>query len=284
MGTSLAVFGVALALGLVAVVWVWRDRKAIGLRDAYRLVEAGLPNERELIDAAAGRIERRQMVSTVGGAIGGAIGLGLVAYVGAAWPGLIWSALFATFGVGLATCWMHFKAVGAARNAGPRAASLRPRRLGDFLVWPEIVVQYGALVLPLAAIWLGVLVVVGGDRPNRGWLLIGAAAVAVVIYVIAFVLQARVLRLSQAATGEEELRWEEAMRAATLRELSEVMTWSCWFLGAGAAISFDDPGSVPSFVEPLIFVLFGLGFVVMGVAQVAGTTKWGLRRSQHAFG
>ncbi len=284
MRTSLAVFGVALALGLVAVVWVWRDRKAIGLRDAYRLVEAGLPNERELVDAAAARFEQRQLVSTVGGALGGAIGLGVVAYVGTALPGLIWSALIATFGVGLAICWMHFKSVSAARTAGPRAASLRPRRLTDFLVWPEVVVQYGALVLPLAAVWLGVLVVTGGERPGRGWALLGGAAVALAIYLIALVLQSRVLRLSQAATGELELRWEEAMRAATLRELSEVMTWSCWFLGAGAAISFDYPASVPSFVEPLMLVLFGLGVVVMGVAQVLGATKWGLRRSQRAFG
>lgn len=284
MGTSLAVFGVALALGLVAVVWVWRERKEIGLREAYRLVEAGLPNERGLIDAAAARFEQRQMVSTVGGAIGGAIGLGVVAYAGAALPGLIWSGLICTFGVGLAICWMHFKAVAAARKAGPRTASLRPRRLADFLVWPEIAVQYGALVLPAAAIWLGVLVVTGDDSPRRGWVLLGAAAVALGIYGIALMLQARVLRLSQAATGEDELRWEEAMRAATLRELREVMTWSCWFLGAGAAISFEYPASVPSFVEPLMLVLFVVGVVVVGVAQMLGATKWGLRRSQRAFG
>ncbi|MGC4938292.1 hypothetical protein [Kribbella sp. DT2] len=284
MGTALGVFGVALVAGLVAVVWVWRDRKAIGLKAAYRLVEAGLPNDRDLVAVAATRFEQRQLVSTIGGAIGGALGLGVVMYVGAALPGLIWSALISTFGVGFAICWMHFKTVGDARKAGPRTASLRPRRLTDFLVWPEVVVQYGALVLPLAAVWLGVMVAAGDDRPSRGWALLGAAAVALAIYVTALALQARVLRLSQAATGEPELRWEEAMRAATLRELSEVMTWSCWFLGAGAAISFEYPRSVPSFVEPIMLALFAVGVVVMGVAQVSGSTKWGLRRSQRAFG
>jgi hypothetical protein len=281
---STVYFGGAMIGVLIVAVMVWRDRKSIGLTAAYRLVNAGLPNDLDLVKAAASRFERRQLASTIGGSIGGWIGVGGVLYFGAPVLALIWSALIGTFGVAVAICWLHFRAVRAARPSGPRTASLRQRKLADFLVWPEIVAQYAVLVLPLTAGWLGVQVLTGDDRPERGWLLIGAAAVALAIYLVASVLQLRVLRLSQAATQESELRWEEAMRAATLRELSEVMTWTCWFLGAGAALSFELPRGLPSFLGPLTIVLFGLGFVVMGVAQVLGATKWGLRRSQRAFG
>jgi hypothetical protein len=263
----------------------WRKRKETGLAEAYDLVrEAGLPNETDRVMAAARRFEQRHTVFTIGGWFGCALGLISFVYAGVGLTGLVWWGLVGTFGAGVAICVLRFRAVRSARTDGPRTASLRQRRLSDFLVWPEIVIQYGVLVLPLASVALGVLVLTGDEEPRRGWLLVAAGALSLLIYVAATILQRRVLGLNQVASEESELRWEEALRASTLRDLADVMMLTCWLMGGVVAVSFDWPDGLPSFVQPVTYVLFGGGIVAMGVAKLMSGTKWGLRRSQRVIG
>jgi hypothetical protein len=179
---------------------------------------------------------------------------------------------------------LHVRAVRSAKIDGPRTAFLRQRRLSDFLVWPEIVVQYGVLVLPLASGALGVLVLAGDERPHRGWLLVIAAVLSLLIYAAATILQRRVLGLNQVASEESELRWEEALRASTLRDLAGVMMMTCWLMGGVVAVSFDWPDGLPSYVQPVTYILFGGGIVAIGVVKLMSGTKWGLRRSQRVIG
>lgn len=275
----------AVAIGLtIGSVLVWRRRAEAGLTEAYDLVQAGLPNETELVQAAARRFEQRQAGAVIGAWLGGIIALGAFASQGSPIIGLLWSGLIGTFGVAVATCVFHFRAVRAARRDGPRLARLGPRRLRDYLIWPEIVAQYGELVLPLATAAVGVLVLTGQDEPRIGWALVGAGVAGLLICGIAHVLQRRVLALSQSASGESELRWAEALRAATLRELSQTMMWACWFLGGATIVAADLPAGLPSFVEPLSYGLFCGGIAVLVGAQLSGSGKWGLRRSQRAIG
>lgn len=275
---------VSLMIGVtVTAVLVWRQREELGLKKAYDLVNAGLPNETELVQAAAKQFRQRQAASTIGSWLGGATALIVLAIVHSPIVGLLWSVVAGMFGVAVAVYGVHLRTVRAARREGPRLARLGQRRLRDYLVWPEIAGQYVALVLPVAAVAIGVLVLVDHDDPRIGWTLAGVPVVGLLISAAALVLQRRVLRLSQSAGGESELRWEEAMRAATLRDLGEVIIWSCWLLGGGTAVSVSLPAGMPSFAEPLTLVLFCGGVVVMGMAALA-SGKWGLRRSQRALG
>lgn len=275
--------GVAVGFTIGSVL-VWRQREEIGLKRAYDLVRAGLPNETELVKAAARRFQHRQEASTIGGWLGGITGLIVFVALGSPIIGLLWSGLIGTFGVAVAICAFHLRAVRAAHREGPRLARLGQRRLRDYLIWPEIIAQYGELVLPLAATAIGVLVLTGHDDPKVGWTLVGVGVACLLICAIALVLQRKVLQLSQAASEESQLRWDEALRAATLRELSEMMMWACWLLGGAAIILADLPSGLPSFVEPLGLVLFCGGIAVLVVAQLSGSGKWGLRRSQRAIG
>jgi len=115
------------------------------------------------------------------------------------------------------------------------------------------------------------------------WMFAGVA-VGVTIGTVLVWRQRKVLALSRPASGESELRWAGALRAATLRELSEMMMWACCFLGGATVIAADLPAGLPSFVEPLGLVLLCGGIVVLAVAQFSGAGQWGLRRSQRAIG
>lgn len=265
-------------------VLVWRQRAEIGLKEAYDLVNAGLPNETEQVQAAAKRFRQRQEARTLGSWLGGTTGLIVLAALGAPIIGLLWSALSGMLGVAIAISWLHGRAIRTAGQEGPRLARLGQRRLRDYLIWPELVAQYAVLVLPVATAVIGVVVLAGYDDPRTGWTLVGVAVPCLLICGFVLVLQRRVLELSQPAAGESELRWEEALRAATLRDLSETMMWAAWLLGGGAIITVDLPSRLPSFVEPLSYVLFGGGIAVLAVAQLSSSGKWGLRRSQRALG
>ena len=268
----------------IGAVITWRQREEFGLQAAYNLVNAGLPNDSDLVKAAAKRFQRRQEAFTIGSWLGGFSSLVVLVYLGSPIIGILWSALIGMLGVAIAICTLHFRAVRAARQDGPRLAALGHRRLRDYLIWPEIVFQYGVLVLPLATACLGVLVLARYDDPGVGWTLIGVGLVCLAICAVALVLQQRVLHLSQPASGEDALRWEEALRASTLRDLSEVMMWACWLLGGAAVITADLPAEMPAFIEPLTYILFGGGIVGMLVAQTLASGKWGLRQSQRAIG
>lgn len=275
---------VAVAIGFtVGSVLVWRQRQEIGLKQAFALVQAGLPNETELVQAAARRFQQRQATSTIGAWLGGISALIVFAALGSPIMGLLWSALIGMFGVAVAVCVVHLRAVRGARRDGPRLASLGQRRLRDYLIWPEIIAQYGQLLLPLITAAIGVLVLTRHDL-RIGWTLVGVGVACLLVCAIAVVLQRKVLELSQPASGESELRWQEALRAATLRELSGMMMWICWSLGGVAIVSADLPPGLPSYIEPITLVLFCGGIAVLSAAQLAGAGKWGLRRSQRAIG
>jgi hypothetical protein len=268
----------------IGAVLVWRQRAEIGLKQAYDLVQAGLPNETELVQAAATRFRQRQAATTIGSWLGGAVALLALGTLGEPLIVLVWCAMSGLFGVAAAVCVLHYRTVRATRPQGPRLASLGQRRLRDYLVWPEIACQYVAVVLPLATAGVGIVVLTTADDPRTGWTLIGIALGCLLVCVAGTILQRKVLALPQPASGESELRWEEALRAATLRDLSELMVWVCWLLGGAAVITVDLPSGLPAFVEPLSYVLFGGGIAVLAVTTLSSAGKWGLRRSQRALG
>lgn len=275
----------AVAIGFtIGAVLVWRKQEEIGRKRAYALVQAGLPNETEVVQAAARRFQHLHAASTIGGWLGGIGALIVFAALGSPVMGLLWSGLIGTFGVAVAACVFHLHAIRTARPEGPRLASLGQRRLRDYLLWPEIVAQYGVLALPLTTAAVGVLVLTGQDASTTGWALVGAGVASMLVCAIAHVLQRKMLAVSQAVSGESELRWAEALRAATLRELGGLMMWACWCLGGVVIISVDLPSRLPAFVESLGYVLCGGGIVVLVVAQASASGKWGLRRSQRAIG
>ncbi|MDX6240432.1 MAG: hypothetical protein QOG10_5252 [Kribbellaceae bacterium] len=241
-------------LVLSTILWglLFWQRRAVARRDVGRLVKrAGLPAAPELVAAAEDRFTRRQAALTVG------------------------------------ACIAHFNMLRSGRAGGPRAASLRQRRLLDFLTPAEVAVQYGLLTLPLLTGVLGVLTLAGDDHPQRGWALIAAAAGAVLIVAGSAALQRWALRASQPSGGEVELRWEEATRAAMLRDLSAVAVGSSWALGGltGYSAAIDWPGRYPGFVVSLAIGLYLLGTLALAwVVLASAIGRKTLSRSQQVIG
>jgi hypothetical protein len=233
-----------------------------------------------LVEAAVTRFRRQREALTIGGWIGCSVGaIGLTAS-GLKTAAELWWATVAMLGAAIAICVLQFRAVRAARADGPRTASLRQRMMVDFQSWPELVAQFGSMLLPVVTGGLGVLVLTGDHNASRGWLLVIPSIAAVAIAAIAVVLQIRLVRLSQVATEEAELRWEEALRAASVRELASIITWTCWILGASVAFSFEWPSGTPGFVEPLTYGLVVGGLLLMSVGGLIATSSWGLRWPQ----
>jgi hypothetical protein len=277
-------------LVMSTILWrlVFWQRRAAARRDVTRLVErAGLPAEPELVAAAEHRFTRRQAALSLGawlGSVAGIVPYGLMRGTPAALA--CWAAL-AMVGMGVGACFAHFNTLRSSRVAGPRAASLRQRRLLDFLTPAEVAVQYGLLTLPLLTGVLGVLTLTGDDDPQRGWALIASAAGAGLIVAGSAALQRWALRASQTSGGEVELRWEEATLAAMLRDLSAVAVGSSWALGGltGFSAVTDWPGRYPGFVTSLASCLYLLGTLALAwVVLAAAIGRKTLSRSQQVIG
>ncbi|WP_425829646.1 hypothetical protein [Kribbella sp. DT2] len=258
-----------------------------------RLVNrGGLPPVPELVSSALRWHERRQLI-TIGGTLAGVLAGGaviviadqvvdidLVASDGLDVRLLTWMLAAAAAVGGGATLLHSYRSVLAARAGGPRTAALRPRQLSDYLSPIEIAIHRGAVLLPLAAVGLGVVVLAGSDHPASGWILIASGLIAVPLWVVGLWLQQLALRVNQASGGEVELRWQEALRAATLRDLGSAVVTVSWLLGASVPMSFQWPSDIPGFVEPATTGLFLVAIAALCVIWTIAASRRGLQRVQ----
>jgi hypothetical protein len=258
-----------------------------------RLVtRGGLPPEPELVASALRWHERRQVIMIAGTLIGVVVGgvivviadlvleIDLVASDGLDVRLLTWVLAAAAAVGGGATLLHSYRSVLAARTGGPRTAALRPRQLSDYLSPIEIAIHRGAVLLPLAAVGLGVVVLIGSDHPASGWILIASGLIAVPLWVVGLWLQQLALRVNQDSRGEIELRWQEALRAATLRDLGSAVVTVSWLLGAGVPMSFQWPSDIPGFVEPVTTGLFLVAMAALCVIWSVAASRRGLQRVQ----
>lgn len=270
--------GLLLFLGTTigAVVMILFRRPAAA-RDVDRFLErSGLPAEAELIAATFARFERRQVVIAVGAWVGSVAGIAIFVRLDAGATALAWWMAAGITGVAIAICVLHIGAVRADGARGPRAASLRQRRLLDFLSPTYVALQYGFLLLPLLTGSFGLRIVLGQGDAALGWALIAAAGGAVLIVAGATVLQRWMLQVNQPAGQAVELRWSEAIRAMMLRDLASVMVGASWALGGSvlATATAERPAEFPASMEWISFGLQVVGvFVFIWMVGVATTGR-----------
>ncbi|GAA3582534.1 hypothetical protein [Kribbella ginsengisoli] len=282
--------GLSLGLVVVAVVGgalLFLSRKSIARSQVGRLVyTGGLPKDEKLMAAAESRLAQTQAASAVGLAVAGVVVGGIVLLAGDDLfsPVLGWTFMGMVAGIGIGSFVLQYRAVRAARPAGPRTATLRQRRLGDYLTPVEIIGQYAMLVFPLLALGLGVLVLTTADEhASRGWALAIPGLATIPIAAVGIYLQRRILQLNQPAATEDELRWQEALRAKALRDMLNILIGAGWLFGAAAVLSFEWPAGVPAFAAPFAWVMFIGGTAVECLIWGAADSKRGLRRSQQAI-
>lgn len=278
---------------VLALVVVWLFRKKAAKAEVDRLVDrGGLPPEPELVASALRWHEQRQRILILGTLIGTLAGgavivladqvveIDLVASDGLDVRLLTWMLAAAAAAGGVATLLQSYRSVRAAGSDGPRAAALRPRQLSDYLSPIEIAIHRGVVLLPLAAVGLGVVVLSGSDHPASGWILVVSGLIAVPLWMAGLWLQQLALRINQSSGGESELRWQEALRAATLRDLGAAVATVSWLLGASVPLSFQWPSDVPGFVEPVASGLFVVAMAAMCVIWGIAASRRGLQRVQ----
>ncbi|MEV6415932.1 hypothetical protein [Kribbella sp. NPDC051718] len=283
MGLSLGLVIVAMVGGAV----LFASRRSIARSQVGRLVyTGGLPKDARLMAAAEDRLAQTQVASAVGLAVAGVVVGGIVLLAGDSLfsPVLGWTLMGMIAGVGIGSFVLQFRAVRAARPAGPRTATLQQRRLGDYLTPVEIIGQYVMLVFPLLALALGVLVLAtADDHAARGWALVIPGLATIPVAAVGIYLQRRILELNQPASGADELRWQEALRAKALRDMLNILIGAGWLFGAALVLSFEWPAGVPGFATPFAWAIFVGGTAVECLIWGAGDSKRGLRRSQQAI-
>lgn len=290
------VLWVAAPMVIVTLV-LWTQRRKAAKTEVDRLVSrGGLPPEPDLVDSALRWYERRQEVLLLGVLAGtlGAPAIVVLAYLGmdiGFETGAVldvrllsWMLAAAAAAGGIATLGLSYRTVRASRTDGPRTAALRPRQLNDYLSPIEIAIHYGAIVLPLAAIGLGIVVLGSSDHPARGWILIGSGLAAVPLWGSGVLLQRMALRVNQPSGRAAELHWQEALRATTLRDLGSSMITVSWLLGASVPMSFQWPADAPDFVEPFSIALFVISIGLLCVTWTVAASRRGLRRVQRVVG
>jgi hypothetical protein len=285
------------AMMVLATGVMWTQRRKAAQTEVNRLVgRGGLPPEPDLVEAALQWYLRRQEVLLLGllaGTLAAGVivvlaylGLGIGFETGAVLDVrlLTWMLAAAAAAGGIATLGLSYRTVRASRSDGRRTAALRPRRLSDYLSPIEIAIHYGAIVLPLVAIGLGIVVLGSNDHPARGWILIGSGLAAVPLWGTGVLLQRAALRVNQPSGREAELRWQEALRATTLRDLGSSMITVSWLLGASIPMSFQWPSDAPAFAEPLSVVLFVVAVGLLCVMWTVAASRRGLRRVDRVVG
>ncbi|MEU4192252.1 hypothetical protein AB0E69_10155 [Kribbella sp. NPDC026611] len=282
-----------LLLGTALLFLLTRRRTAI--REVGRLVEhGGLPAEPELIEAAQGWYMRRQVVLLIGMVAGALLGGAVVLILR---PGgdfrlasefdirLLTGMIAVTAAVGgLASLVHSYRTVRASRFDGPRTATLRPRQLRDYLSPVEIAIQYGALLLPAVAAVMGIVILRSSDHPGRGWILIGSGIAAAPLWGLGILLQRKALEVNQPSRGAAELRWQEALRATTLRDIASSGLTVCWLLGAAIPMSFQWPADAPAYFSGLAGVLFLISLGLLCLSTIVGRSGSALRRVERVVG
>ena len=273
-----------LLAAITVMLWVlWAQRRTTAQRDVDRLVvRGGLPPDPELVAAARKWYQRRHELLVAGIWIGWMTAGLILLLMGEGWDTRMvtwWIAGAGSVG-GLATLLHGYQTV--SRSDGPRTASLRPRQLAGYLSPVEIAIEYGFVLVPVIAGGLGIMVLALGD--SQGWILVAAGLAGVALWGLGLGLQQMALRVNHTSGGEVELQWQEALRAATLRDVAGAIFAVCWLLGSALPVSFEWPADVPGFVEPLTIVVFAVSLILVGVATFVAMSRRGLGRVRRVAG
>ncbi|MFF1820068.1 hypothetical protein ACFVWG_22385 [Kribbella sp. NPDC058245] len=288
----------------MAVLWLGRGRAAAS---EVRRIAAGaeLPGGEELVGWATEWFRRRQSILVLALLVGTAVAAVVLFAADAVAGGdlglgpafgrdsfeftvdirlLAWFLAITTAGGAVATLLHGYRAVRLARVDGLRAAALRQRKLSDYLNPIEIGVSSVIVAVPVVCIGLGVMVLRGADRPARGWVLIASGVTAVLLWSGGLVLQRLALGVSQTSGDPDQLLWQEALRATTLRDIGAAMMTVSWLLGAAVPASF---GWAAETTESFVLVGYGMMPVSIGLTMLASLvalSPWGLRRVRRVVG
>jgi hypothetical protein len=287
-----AVVGIEIML-LGAALVMFLDRRKFAVRETNRLVaHGGLPTDPELVEAARRWYVRRQVVVLSGLVVGALVGGAAILIAKRGWDLAseldvrLVSFLVAVAAAtgGLASLAYSYKTVRMTRHDGPRTAALRPRRVADYLSPIELAIGYGAVLLPLVAVAMGAVVLGSNDHPARGWILVASGVAAVPLWGMGIFLQRKALGVNQQSSGADELRWQETLRATTLRDIASSGLTVCWLLGASVPMSFQWPSDAPGFLSPMATVLFLVSVGMLILSGVVGRSGRVLRRAQQVAG
>ncbi|WP_405059881.1 hypothetical protein OG474_45125 [Kribbella sp. NBC_01505] len=297
---------VILGVMVVTMVVLWSQRGKVAESEVRRLVgRGGLPAEVELVASATEWFRQRQTILVLG-ILAGTVAAGVALFVADAVSGgelqlgpafgeesfeftvdlrlLAWFLAITAACGGVATLLHGYRAVRLARVEGPRSAALRPRKLGDYLNPIEIAIYYVIVAVPLICIGLGVVVLGSADHPQRGWVLVASGGIAVLMWGGGLLLQRLALGVSQASGRPEQLLWQEALRAATLRDIGTAMITTSWLLGAAVPASFTWPSDVPGSFTWMGLGLFMAALALSMLASAVAYSPWGLQRVRRVVG
>ncbi|TDD61171.1 hypothetical protein E1263_08265 [Kribbella antibiotica] len=297
---------VILGAMVVTMVVLWLARGKIADSEVRRLVaRGGLPAEEGLVEPAKEWFRQRQTILVLG-ILAGTVAAGVVLAVADAVLGgklklgptfgsdsfeftvdlrlWLWFLAITAAWSGAATLLHGYRAVRLARVDGPRAAALRPRKLTDYLHPIEIAIYYVIVLVPLICVGLGIVVLGSADQPERGWVLVVSGAIGVLLWGGGVVVQRLALGVSQRSGRPEELLWQEALRATTLRDIGTAMITVSWLLGAGVPFSFSWPSDVPTSFEWMGWGLLMGALLLSMVASAVAHSPWGLPRVRRVVG
>jgi uncharacterized membrane protein len=270
--------GLAIGLG-----WFYADRRRLAVREVERWIRSGgLPDDPDARAESVLRQTRRNAAMAAGMLAGLALGVCALLLAGDRWD--IWGYAIAleVAGGGAAVWFAHLRTLRSDERTSPRVASLRPRRLTDYLTTTELAAQVGMQALPLFALGCSVAVFADGDR-GAGLRLLAGAVAGAAWFAVVLLAQRRALAASRPAGSELEMRWQEANRAQMLRDLLAVAMAGAWALGGLVAFGnvIDDPDRYPDAVARVVPWVLGAASVVMVLVLLAGA--WALSRSQRRY-
>lgn len=270
--------GIAIGLG-----WFYADRRRLAVREVERWIRrGGLPDDPAARAESVLRQTRRNAAMAVGMLAGFALGVGALLIAGDHWD--IWGyAIALEVAGGGAGVWLaHLRTLQNDGRTSPRVASLRPRRLTDYLTSTELAAQFGMQALPLFALACSVVVFADGDR-GAGLRLLTGALTGAAWFAVVLPAQRRALAASRPAGSALEMSWQEANRAQMLRDLLAVATSGAWALGGLVAFGnvIDDPDRHPDAVARVVPWVLGTASVVLVLVLVAGA--WSLTHSQRWY-
>lgn len=229
-------------------------------RQVYRLVEAGwAPSPQTHASAVRQRVQEQRVSSTTAvlGSLAGVLALAL-AGLPPPWQG--WGyAVGMVVGLHTGRVVVHLRA-GRLRT-GPRLAELRERHAWDYLSPQDrTAVSIHLTVVAGSATLVGALFASIGEAGDPAPLLILGGAV--LWAALSLVVAQLVARAALAAPTRDALRWQDAWRAVTVRDLAQLLGTASLVsvLGLWAATS---EWSAPAWTNVVVLVGFGATVLAM---------------------
>ncbi|TQN32522.1 hypothetical protein FHX37_2486 [Haloactinospora alba] len=124
----------------------------------------------------------------------------------------------------------------------PRVARTARPHVGDHVAWPERAISAAMALAPagVTAVAAGCVLLGMAEPSTIAWSTLGVLSVAAVaVPVLVSYLAALLVHAPRPATSQQNLFWEDALRARTLRALYCLGGTLALSLGMGAAIVFD---------------------------------------------